>query len=243
MRTQQQPVWLFDLDNTLHNASHAIFPALNAKMNVFMTRMLQEQGRPAHQEEVNRLRQLYWRIYGATLLGLMHHHDVCATSFLRETHAFDDLTSMIHTERGLIRLLKQLPGKKILLTNAPLEYAQKVVQHLGLNRFFSKNISIESMYIHKQLRPKPSRLLMRKILAKERIRPRRCVLIEDTMVNLKSAKQVGIRTVWMTRYLASNPHAQLSVLQRHQAMRPAYVDMKIHSIRQLRAYAQHMRID
>jgi FMN phosphatase YigB (HAD superfamily) len=22
-------VWLFDLDNTLHNASHAIFPAIN----------------------------------------------------------------------------------------------------------------------------------------------------------------------------------------------------------------------
>ncbi|MFP4906040.1 HAD family hydrolase, partial [Paraburkholderia sp. BR14261] len=26
------PVWLFDLDNTLHNASRAIFPAINAGM-------------------------------------------------------------------------------------------------------------------------------------------------------------------------------------------------------------------
>jgi putative hydrolase of the HAD superfamily len=24
--TRSSPVWLFDLDNTLHNASHAIFP-------------------------------------------------------------------------------------------------------------------------------------------------------------------------------------------------------------------------
>jgi putative hydrolase of the HAD superfamily len=28
--TRKDTVWLFDLDNTLHNASHAIFPAIMA---------------------------------------------------------------------------------------------------------------------------------------------------------------------------------------------------------------------
>jgi putative hydrolase of the HAD superfamily len=31
-------VWLFDLDNTLHNASHAIFPAIMANMNVYIAK-------------------------------------------------------------------------------------------------------------------------------------------------------------------------------------------------------------
>jgi putative hydrolase of the HAD superfamily len=230
-----EPVWLFDLDNTLHNASHAIFPALNENMNVYMTRILQAQGHPADQQEINRLRQLYWQRYGVTLLGLMHHHQVRADEFLRETHTFDDLVSMIRAERGLIRLLSGLPGKKILLTNAPQAYASHVVRHLGLHRFFAKSLSIESMYVHKHLRPKPSRQFIRHLLAKEHIPAHRCILVEDTAVNLKAAKQEGLHTVWITRYLSSNPHAQL---QQQMTMRPAYVDMKIHSIRELHAYAR-----
>ncbi len=235
-----EPVWLFDLDNTLHNASHAIFPALNLNMNVFMTRILQEQGHPCDQQEVDRLRQLYWRRYGATLLGLMYHHQVRADDFLSETHVFDDLVNMIHAERGLIRLLKRLPGKKILLTNAPIAYANQIVRHLGLHRFFTKSLSIESMYVHKHLRPKPSRQLIRKLLAKEHIAAHRCILIEDTAINLKAAKQEGLHTVWMTRYLTSNPYAQLQGRPCQMAMRPAYVDMKIHSLRQLHAYAKRL---
>ena len=31
-----RPVWLFDLDNTLHHASHAIFPAINKGMTQYI---------------------------------------------------------------------------------------------------------------------------------------------------------------------------------------------------------------
>ena len=37
---KQQPVWLFDLDDTLHNASHAIFPAIMERMNDYIARVL-----------------------------------------------------------------------------------------------------------------------------------------------------------------------------------------------------------
>lgn len=30
-------IWLFDLDNTLHNASFAIFPEISANMNAFLS--------------------------------------------------------------------------------------------------------------------------------------------------------------------------------------------------------------
>ena len=32
--------WLFDLDNTLHDASHAIFPAINRLMTAYVARVL-----------------------------------------------------------------------------------------------------------------------------------------------------------------------------------------------------------
>ncbi len=230
------PLWLFDLDNTLHNASHAIFPAINANMNVFMTKVLQEQGLPADQAAVNEMRQRYWRLYGATLMGMVQHHQVRPEDFLRDAHDFKDLVNMIRAERGLLQLLRRLPGRKILLTNAPLQYSRDVVRHLGLQRHFDKHISIESMRVHGQLRPKPSRQMLRKLLARERVPGRRCILVEDTVMNLKSAKQLGLRTAWVTQYLRGNPQVSSADQRRQLTMQPAYVDVKVKSVRRLTAH-------
>ncbi|WP_085942267.1 pyrimidine 5'-nucleotidase [Herbaspirillum sp. CF444] len=234
------PLWLFDLDNTLHNASHAIFPAINANMNVFMERVLKEQGLPSDEEAVNALRQRYWRLYGATLLGMVQHHQVLPDDFLREAHHFDDLFDMIRAERGLLNMLKRLPGRKILLTNAPLRYSRDVVRYLGLHRHFDQHISIESMRVHRQLKPKPSRQMLRKLLARERVAAHRCVLVEDTPANLKSAKELGLRTAWVTQYLTGNPHFSSAGVRRMLTMHPSYVDVKVRSVRQLTGHLRRL---
>jgi len=225
-------LWLFDLDNTLHDASHAIFPAIHDNMNAFMARTLGSGGVDADAAIVNAARETYWRRYGATLLGLVKHHQVRPEDFLREAHRFDDLLGMIRAERGLISLLKRLPGRKILLTNAPLRYSGDVLRHLRLQRHFGKHISIESMHVHRQLRPKPSRHLLRQLLAREKVAARRCVLVEDTVGTLKAAKWVGMRTAWVTQYLAD----QSNVIKR-----PKYVDVKVKSVRQLARNLHRLR--
>jgi len=230
------PIWLFDLDNTLHDASHAIFPAINANMNAYMAKVLGSADAPADPAVVNAARITYWRRYGATLLGLIKHHQVKAEEFLREAHRFDDLTTMIRAERGLEQLLKRLPGRKILLTNAPRRYSRDVMRHLGLHRHFAKHIAIESMRVHGQLRPKPSKQLLRKLLAREKTVARRCVLVEDTVDTLKAAKTLGMRTVWITGYLSSNPYVKELTRNRQEprfTKRPIYVDVKVKSIRKL----------
>jgi putative hydrolase of the HAD superfamily len=55
--------------------------------------------------------------------------------------------------------------------------------------------------VHGQLRPKPSKLMLRRLLRKHGLSPQRCILVEDTLANLRSAKQLGLRTVWVTQYL------------------------------------------
>jgi len=47
------PLWFFDLDNTLHDAAHAIFPAINANMNNIYRAVLAQDGMPAHPDTVN----------------------------------------------------------------------------------------------------------------------------------------------------------------------------------------------
>jgi putative hydrolase of the HAD superfamily len=228
--------WLFDLDNTLHDASHAIFPAINANMNTYMANILGDGDTPATPEVVNATRLAYWKRYGATLLGMVKHHQVREEDFLREAHRFDDLASMIRAERGLGRLLKRLPGRKILLTNAPRRYSRDVMRHLGLHRHFAKHIAIESMRVHGKLKPKPSRQLLQKLIAKERTTARRCILVEDMIDTLKVAKALGMRTVWTTQYLATNPNLQMKkgqLVLPNVTKRPIYVDVKVKSVRQL----------
>lgn len=245
-------IWLFDLDNTLHDASHAIFPAINANMNAYIASILGKDGAPADPETVNAAREAYWRRYGATLLGMVKHHGVRQEDFLREAHRFGNLAAMIRAERGLGRLLKRLPGRKILLTNAPRRYSHDVLRHLGLHRYFAKHIPIESMTVHRQLRPKPSRLMLRRLLAAEGAHAGNCILVEDTVATLKAAKALGVRTVWVTGYLGAQPDMQrqdasklphkllkLTMLTK-STKRPAYVDVKVKSVRQIPNYLHRL---
>lgn len=84
------PVWLFDLDNTLHHASHAVFPAINKGMTQYIMDRLN-----VDLDEANRLRTGYTQRYGASLLGLVRYHDVDASDFLHVVHTFADLPSML----------------------------------------------------------------------------------------------------------------------------------------------------
>lgn len=240
----RKPIWLFDLDNTLHNASHAIFPAINANMNAFMAKVLGDGDTLANPDTVNAARIAYWKRYGATLLGMVRHHNVKMADFLHEAHLFDDLPSMIRAERGLGRLLARLPGRKILLTNAPRRYSRDVMRHLGLHRHFAKHIAIEAMHVHRQLRPKPSKQMLRKLVAKEKTSASRCILVEDTAENLRAAKSLGMHTVWITQYLATSPNHQ-QIAGSRAALRltklPAFVDVKVKSVTQLPATLHRLR--
>jgi putative hydrolase of the HAD superfamily len=243
-KTYPEPIWLFDLDNTLHNASHSIFPAINLNMNAFIAQVLHKDGLASDAAAVDTARIAYWQRYGATLLGMVNHHHVRPEDFLREAHRFDDLATMIRAERGLARLLHKLPGRKILLTNAPRRYSRDVLRHLGLHRHFAKHVPVEAMRVHGRLRPKPSKLMLRQLLAREGVTAQRCILVEDTAVNLKSAKALGLQTVWVTQYLgeAAHKHGHPGAGTTAAATkRPIYVDVKVKSVGQLFRYLHRLR--
>ena len=77
-----ETVWLFDLDNTLHNADAGIFYLINRRMTEYLAGRLN-----LPEEEASRLRQDYWHRYGATLAGLqIHHPEIDVGDFLRQSH-------------------------------------------------------------------------------------------------------------------------------------------------------------
>ena len=202
------PVWLFDLDNTLHNATPHIFPHINRSMTAYL-----QQHLGLDEKAAGELRMYYWKRYGATLSGMMKHHDTDPEHFLRQTHQFPELPKMVLREPRLRHALKKLPGRKLVFSNAPQLYARAVLELLHVDDLFADVFAIE----HARYRPKPQMAGFVRLLHKHKLDPACCVMVEDSAENLQTAKRLGMKTVWV------------SDVPRN----PAYVDVKIRDVLEL----------
>lgn len=207
-RLNSDRVWLFDLDNTLHNANPQIFPHINRAMTDYLKVHL-----ALNEQDADALRVHYWRRYGATLLGLVRHHGVDPRHFLWHTHQFHNLSGMVRSEPGLGKTLTRLPGRKILFSNAPEHYSRRILDILGIASRFEAIFCIE----HLKFLPKPDPGGFYRLLARSGLRATQCVMVEDSLENLKTAKKLGMKTVWLSA----------------ASQRPAYVDLTVRSIAEL----------
>jgi putative hydrolase of the HAD superfamily len=183
-------IWIFDLDDTLHDASSKIFPRINQSMTAYVSQKLNISHDAAHE-----LRNQYWKVYGATLKGLMENHDVDPKEFLLKTHDAHELSKFVKQSHALKNTLKKLKGKKIVFTNAPLHYAIAIIKSLKIERHFSAVYSIETT----KYNPKPSLYAFRKILRHLGEKPHQCTMVEDDLANLKTAHKIGMKTVLVSR--------------------------------------------
>ncbi|MBY0268749.1 MAG: pyrimidine 5'-nucleotidase [Burkholderiales bacterium] len=197
--------WIFDLDNTLHNATPHIFPHINRAMTAYLQQHLQ-----LDEQAAGELRRHYWRRYGATLLGLIRHHGTDPGHFLWHTHQFPDLRRMVVGEPLLRQTLRRLPGRKFVFSNAPVHYARAVLRILGIGDLFDAVFSIERV----RFRPKPDVYGFLRLCRAHHLRPRRCIMVEDSLENLRTAKRLGMKTVWVARAERA----------------PAYVDVRVAGI-------------
>jgi putative hydrolase of the HAD superfamily len=224
--------WLFDLDNTLHDASLAALAPTSAAMTAYIETHL-----GLSPKEAAALREHYWHRYGATLLGLVRHHGVKASHFLEETHRLPGLEARLRTSAHDRYALARLPGRKFVLTNAPRSYALRVLKTLRLASAFDGILCIEDMTMFGEPRPKPDARMLRHLAARLKTLPSRCVLVEDTLVHQRSARRIGMKTVWMQRYLRGAVHVpgQQMKVGVHPCPKPAYVCARIKRIQPLRA--------
>ena len=198
-------IWIFDLDDTLHDASTHIFPVMNRVMTQYMMDELDLTEIKAYQ-----LRQHYWKLYGATLKGLMRHHGVDAFHFLKKTHSEMDLPNLVIQVKQLRHLLKNLHGRKCVFTNAPREYAMRVLSLMGIDDCFELVFSVESTKFH----AKPSLRGFQMLLKTLNAHPKNCIMLEDNLPALMTAKRLGMKTIWVTKSLK----------------KPVFVDYRINSV-------------
>lgn len=176
---------LFDLDNTLYPPERELFSLIDVRINRYMTDVV-----GIGHGEVDGLRRRYWKEYGATLQGLMRHYGIDPEDYLEYVHDVD-VSSRLTRDHGLRQALGGIPWRRVVFTNGSDGHARRVLASLGLHDLFEEIFDIRvASYM-----PKPSPAPYLKVVERLGVDAGRCVMVEDSTENLRTAKELGMGTV------------------------------------------------
>ena len=185
--------WIFDLDNTLYDINLGVFKKISKRMTKFIINELE-----LDEDKAKTLQKEMFLKYGLTLRGLIVEKKINPDRFLNYVHDVDH--PELERDNELISLLKKLNGKKYIYTNAPYNHAKKILNVLGAFDLFDDILDIKKTdYI-----PKPdltSFEIMQRKFGISFKNVKKSIFIEDTVKNLKPAKQIGMSTVWIENKL------------------------------------------
>jgi putative hydrolase of the HAD superfamily len=179
-------VVLFDLDNTLYPPECGLLQHLDDRINKFVSGYLS-----LTLEETKALRRRYIQENGTTLHGLQAEHGLPPAQYLSAVHDSVPLERFLTRDEELLAALAAIEIDKVVFTNAPRVYARRVMECLGLDHHFHMVIDLE---FH-NYNGKPFREAYERVVAHLKVRPEECVLVEDTLRNLRAAKELGMTTV------------------------------------------------
>jgi len=179
------PVWLFDLDDTLYPPESGLFGQVDERINEFLELHLGLGGAAA-----NALRRRYHDEYGITLLGLMEEHGTEPHHYLEFVHRIP-VGDYLGQDPALRALIGGLPGRRAIFTNGSRRHALAVIAALGLGGLFEEIFDIVAL----GFRPKPDPATYRTVLERLGVEPARTILLDDLARNLAPARELGMRTV------------------------------------------------
>lgn len=177
---------VFDVDDTLYPRDCGLWDALAANIDRFMLEIV---GIPPG--EVSAQRMHYYRNYGTTLNGLLHDYpDLDRSAYLQFVHAVP-YEQYLRPDPVLDTMLSEMPLKLAIFTNADTRHAERVLEHLGIRRHFDTFVDIIATGFVNKPRHGAYRTLFRTLGAQ----PHDCVLVEDSIRNIKPARELGMTTV------------------------------------------------
>ncbi|MDY0212405.1 MAG: pyrimidine 5'-nucleotidase [Desulfuromonadaceae bacterium] len=175
----------FDLDNTLYAAESDLFGLIDVRINSYMRDVVGIES-----TRVDYLRRHYWNKYGVTLRGLMHEYGTDAEHYLEYVHDID-VSSRLGPNPELKRSLSALSERCFVFTNGSSDHARRVLNCLDIADCFEHIYDIRvSNYV-----PKPQSDPYRAALAHSGMRGNECIMVEDSLPNLRTAAQLHMATI------------------------------------------------
>ena len=177
---------IFDLDETLYPRNAGLMQEIGARILRYSIERLGLADEPARLQK-----QDYFQRYGTTLRGfIVERPDVDPEDYLRFVHDID-LTAYLRPHPALTEMLRSLPQRKVIFTNAPIEHARSVLKILGCADQFERIIDVRAVHFVS----KPDPRAYERVLELIKARGDECVLIEDNARNLRPATALGMTTI------------------------------------------------
>lgn len=178
---------LLDIDNTLYAPSCGVVPRVDVLINRYLVDRVGID--PA---DVDQRRRELWSDYGTTLHGLMYRHGIDPDDYLRFVHDIP-LRDVLGADAALAAMLARIPLVKVAVTNGSAAHAAGVLECLGVRDLFFRIFALERLsYV-----PKPYVQAYHTVLAELHVHGRDCIFVEDRAANLRPARQLGMRTVYV----------------------------------------------
>ena len=181
--------WIFDLDNTIYDINAGVFEKISTRITEYIITALS-----VTREEANLVRSNMYKKYGLTLTGLMREYEIAPDEYLNYIH--DVTHPELKYDEQLKLNLKNLTGKKFIYTNASKNHSKNILSVMGIEAEFEKILDIKAT----QYLPKPdpkSYNIMLKAFGISTDQIGNSIFIEDTAKNLRPAKLLGLKTVWI----------------------------------------------
>jgi len=176
---------LVDVDDTLYPRGTGPFVQVNRMIDEYvMSRCGVDAG------GAKALRRGYIDAYGSTLGGLMKHHGVDPGHYLAFVHDVP-VEEFLGRDDRLGSVLSGIESELVIFSNGSREYVERVLDALGVSRFFRDFFTIEFMdYI-----PKPREYPYRKVMELYGRSPGDFVLVDDRLPNVRTALALGMGAV------------------------------------------------
>jgi putative hydrolase of the HAD superfamily len=176
---------IWDLDNTLYSPETGIFSEIKLRSLEILRRLT---------DDCDKKEKEYISEYGSVYYGLVNEHPDIMEDIIGEI--FDiQVDKYISTNNELIKnRFSELHTSNILFTHAPMEFAKNTLNVLGISEFFNDIFDGRRLNFLK----KSDEVAQNKLLNELKINSKECVMIEDTLSNLKASKIVGMTTILIT---------------------------------------------
>ena len=181
--------WIFDLDNTIYDIKAGVFEKISSRITEYIIRALS-----ITREEANLVRSNMYKKYGLTLTGLMREYGIAPDEYLDYIH--DVTHPELKYDEQLKVNLNNLIGRKFIYTNASQNHSKNILSVMGIEAEFEKILDIKATKYLPKPDPKSYRIMLKAfgIKTDETVKS---IFIEDTAKNLRPAKLLGLKTVWI----------------------------------------------
>ncbi|MGD0610796.1 MAG: pyrimidine 5'-nucleotidase [Anaerolineales bacterium] len=176
----------FDLDETLYPPGNGLWGEIRARINTYMAERL-----GLSMEQIELLREQYFREYGTTLRGLQANYSVDMADYLAFVHAIP-LDRYLHPDPELRAVIAGIPGRKFIFTNADSNHANRVLDALQLQGLFDGILDVYTMAPYCKPMPEAFALALAAAGSPD---PATCLLLDDQARITRAAHQLGFFTI------------------------------------------------